>query len=271
MTRFQAFCVRYRHLLMLTLSLGLLPALSLAQETPDSSQVKTSLNRILSSQEFQPETTREGFLSRTARWLQEQWDRLQHLLQRLFGNRRMGTDLSFVGRPMVYAIVLLLALLLLMVVIRAMMQRRKQTTEEESERSVFEEEELEPIVVEPEPWLQEATARANAGDYRGAVRALFIAGLMQMDRAGLIRFERARTNGDYLRAVRRQGARAVYEQLLPFARGFERIWYGDASADESDYRQARADYGELQARLEALPGPKATQRVTSTPVPTEGG
>lgn len=270
MMRFQAFYVQYRSRLLSTLSLILLPALSRAQETPDSSRVKSSLNRILSRQEFQPESTREGFLNRMARWLQEQWNRLQHLLQRLFGYRRMGANISFIGRPLVYTIVLLLALLLLAVVLRALMQWRKQATAEENTRSVFEEDEPEPLVIEPEPWLQEATARANAGDYRGAVRALFIAGLMQMDRAGLIRFERTRTNGDYLRAVRRQGARAVYEQLLSFTRGFERIWYGDAPANESDYRQAHVDYGELQARLQALPGPETMPQAIAMPVPTEG-
>ena len=91
-----------------------------------------------------------------------------------------------------------------------------------------------------------ADEQAARGDFRRAFRLMYLATLVALDTGGVLRFDRSRTNWEYLRALRAAGRDDVYEAMTPLTRAFDRVWYGFASADAGDYARARAQFDALQ-------------------------
>ena len=77
---------------------------------PSPAQIKSNLDRILSSPEFQPETAHENPMSKALRGIGDQWDKLMRWLRRLFGGRSRGGGAAIgsagvVGQILVYAFI----------------------------------------------------------------------------------------------------------------------------------------------------------------------
>ncbi len=64
--------------------------------------------------------------------------------------------------------------------------------------------------------------------------------------SGVLRFDRSKTNWEYLRALRASGRSDVYDAMTPLTREFDRLWYGFATADRADYTRALAQYDAFQ-------------------------
>ena len=81
--------------------------------------------------------------------------------------------------------------------------------------------------------LQKAKDISKGGDYRTAVRYLYISSLLTLDERGLMRFDRSKTNREYLRSV------AAFPQLSAPLREvidiFDRVWYGFQPLDEETF------------------------------------
>ena len=92
-----------------------------------------------------------------------------------------------------------------------------------------------------------AEQQAKAGDYRRAFRLVYLASLVALDTNGVLRFDRSKTNWEYLRAMRASGRSDVYAALTPLTREFDQVWYGFAPADASQYARALAQYHALQS------------------------
>jgi hypothetical protein len=92
--------------------------------------------------------------------------------------------------------------------------------------------------------LQRAQDNAAAGDYRTAVRFLYLSTLLQMEEHGLFRYDRARTNREYLRSV------AHLPELAAILRDvvdvFDRVWYGYQTIDEAAFQSYVARVTELR-------------------------
>lgn len=84
-----------------------------------------------------------------------------------------------------------------------------------------------------EDLLTTARALAAQGDYRGAIRRAYIALLFELEQRGKLRLHRAKTNRDYLDALRDEAV--LYPSFVALTRMFERIWYGHANATEFDF------------------------------------
>lgn len=82
--------------------------------------------------------------------------------------------------------------------------------------------------------LQKAKDISRGGDYRTAVRYLYISSLLTLDERGLMRFDRSKTNREYLRSV------AAFPQLSAPLREvidvFDRVWYGFQPLDEENFQ-----------------------------------
>lgn len=82
--------------------------------------------------------------------------------------------------------------------------------------------------------LQKAKDISRGGDYRTAVRYLYISSLLTLDERGLMRFDRSKTNREYLRSV------AAYPQLSAPLRDvidvFDRVWYGFQPLDADSFQ-----------------------------------
>ena len=109
-----------------------------------------------------------------------------------------------------------------------------------------------------------AEQQAKLGEYRRAFRLVYLAALVALDTGGVLRFDRSKTNWEYLRALRAAGRGDIYAALTPLTREFDQVWYGFARADAGHYSRALAQY---QALLTAPPAetaaantrPEATQ------------
>lgn len=99
-----------------------------------------------------------------------------------------------------------------------------------------------PTAFEPPPgelpsdaYLERAAALADAGDHRGAVREVLLAGMSRIERDGLIRHRRGLTNHDYVRAVWRHPR--MREALLEIVDAFEHIFFGRRPASRAMFER----------------------------------
>jgi hypothetical protein len=90
---------------------------------------------------------------------------------------------------------------------------------------------------DPAQLWRQADERARAGDHLGAVRTLYLAVLALMHQAGFIRYQRTRTNGEYVDQLR---SRIQLQQSFRGLTGlFELKWYGQRVCESDDYRRCR--------------------------------
>lgn len=83
--------------------------------------------------------------------------------------------------------------------------------------------------------LRRAETLAGGGDYRAAVRYLYLSALLLLEEKGLLHYDRALTNREYLRSVAERPELAA--ALRRVVEVFERVWYGYEPLDEPAYRQ----------------------------------
>ena len=95
-----------------------------------------------------------------------------------------------------------------------------------------------------------AERHAKAGDYRAAFRLVYLATLISLDTDGVLRFDRSKTNWEYVRQLRNAGRSDVYDVLAPLTRDFDRIWYGLSPTSPDVYRNAVLVYEKLTAPAE---------------------
>jgi hypothetical protein len=87
-------------------------------------------------------------------------------------------------------------------------------------------------------WEEEARRAAAAGRYREAAVALYQALLLRLEAAGVVRYDPAKTPGDYRREARRDPRAAG--ALTAFLRGFEPAVFGGRTLDGEGYERLRA-------------------------------
>jgi hypothetical protein len=98
-------------------------------------------------------------------------------------------------------------------------------------------------------WLRLADDLLGRGEHRLALRALFLGGLAQLHRDGLISLDRHKTNLEYERELARRSRSfpAVRPAFIEVVRAFERSWYGRTPADDSVIAQVRDSLPNLRA------------------------
>ncbi len=82
--------------------------------------------------------------------------------------------------------------------------------------------------------VSQATQLARAGDYRMAMRYLYLTALLRLDERKLLRYDRALTNREYLTRIRDNPA--LRSALEPVIETFDRVWYGHAALDEETFQ-----------------------------------
>lgn len=100
-----------------------------------------------------------------------------------------------------------------------------------------------------------ATARAQAqeaaaeGNYRQAVRRLYLAALLLLDEQRLLTFDRSQTNREVLAGL--PGDSPVIAHLRPVVDTFDAVWYGVREPDEPTYLHYRAEIDALDRVAQA--------------------
>ncbi len=217
------------------------------QGTVPDTQARRNLDRILSDRAFQsaePNAVQAQAI-RFQSWIGEQLRRLFRPLQRVKpppnapantpGAGPVARLLALLGSPLL----LILVALALAAVITFFIARRWR----KSERKAADAATLPPRTAAE--WRQQADMLAAQGDYRAAVRALFLGALTELDERRLVVFDPALTDREYLREAQRQQSWLV-EPLRPFVRLVESVVYADAPCHAAEYRRARAFTDDLR-------------------------
>jgi hypothetical protein len=136
---------------------------------------------------------------------------------------------------------LLLAVLVVAGVLLWRNRSRRQPVKAPSRRSVAEAPSLEFALSLPQQsvaalWRQ-AEDLARQGDYREAVRILYLAVLVLLHRANRIRYEKMRTNGEYAQQLRSEAA--LYGPFQRLTTLFEVKWYGERACRPEDFEACR--------------------------------
>jgi hypothetical protein len=85
--------------------------------------------------------------------------------------------------------------------------------------------------------LDQAGELARGGDYRTAVRYLYLSALLRLDERDILRYDRALTNREYLERVRDNPA--LRGRLAPIVDTFDRVWYGHVQLDAASFATYR--------------------------------
>jgi len=92
--------------------------------------------------------------------------------------------------------------------------------------------------------LQRAQIFSGAGDYRTAIRYLYLSALLLLEERGLLRYDRSLTNREYLQSIaHRPELAAILQDVIEV---FDRVWYGLHTVDESTYQQYVQQVNQLQ-------------------------
>lgn len=83
--------------------------------------------------------------------------------------------------------------------------------------------------------LQRAQEFSTEGDYRTAVRYLYLSALLLLEERGLLRYNRALTNREYLRSVAHSPELAVILQDVIDV--FDCVWYGFQPLEQLEYEK----------------------------------
>ena len=185
---------------------------------------------------------------------------LERMLNRMF-RRHASPSIPHVGLGFVKGIVIILltgAFALLVAVLVQWLRRRTALPQplalDETEAALVEARDTDSLKALAEQ-------KARLGDYRLALRFVYLALLVTLDTNGVLRFDRSKTNWEYLRSLRASGRADVYDAMTPLTREFDRIWYGFANADASDYARALTQYDALQAASKSPPVSRPTAAV----------
>lgn len=93
--------------------------------------------------------------------------------------------------------------------------------------------------------LDRAQIEARDGDYRGAVRSLYIASLLWLHEQRLLRYDRSLTNREYLRQLEGQ---PLQGQLAPIVETFDQVWYGKQPLSAEEFTAYQAQVTTLRDR-----------------------
>jgi len=96
--------------------------------------------------------------------------------------------------------------------------------------------------------IQRAQTLSTQGDYRNAIRYLYLSSLLVLDEQGLLRYDRSRTNREYLSSISSHPELA--NPLQDVIEVFDRVWYGFESVDEQTYQAYKEHVEELREKKE---------------------
>ncbi len=95
---------------------------------------------------------------------------------------------------------------------------------------------------------QRALQLSSTGEYRQAVRYMYLSALLLLDERGLLRYNRSQTNREYLRQVASHPD--LTSHLRPVIETFDRVWYGYQTVDQDSYAQYTEQVAALQETKE---------------------
>ena len=191
------------------------------------------LREILSRPEFQWEEsqplTMPNWLERFLSWLEQ------------LTNRVVNATLPYGRIPLILAAVVVF-LLSLFFISRGLSRSLVREAQLEMERDDGD------AMLSSQGAFKRAENLSIQGDYRNAIRYLYLSSLLVLDEQGVMRYDRSRTNREYLRSVSSRPELA--KPLRDVIEVFDRVWYGFESVDENTYKSYVQHVEELREKKE---------------------
>ncbi len=113
-------------------------------------------------------------------------------------------------------------------------------------------EDVQAIDQSEDEWITLAERYRASGEFRLALRALYLSSLAALGRAGMLSLARGKSNLDYLRELQRRSKRLGSEFVTRFQSNvhlFERSWYGTYPATEEILETFQRNFSALHASL----------------------
>lgn len=207
-----------------------------------SQDQRARLDNILARSEYQPEEKRESTLQRWGRKIK---NFILRLLERIFGGSSARTpQTSGAGLVAVFRILIILAVIAALIFgavkLALRLERRRRPEEEVEAREVLGEEIAEDVTAAD--LFANASELAQQGEYRKAIRRVYIALLCDLEHRGKLRLSRSKTNRDYMDAMRSEPQ--MYPAFSSMTSAFEHVWYGQDRATAEEFRNFAALYQE---------------------------
>jgi hypothetical protein len=178
-------------------------------------------------------------------WIAERWIAVWEWLRELLPTMRLDSDgMAILG----YAVVAILAAVALVALLHLLGVTARWWAGRDRGRAVPSESAGDPgeAIGSAAYWEGVAARAAEAGEWRAAVHALYQALLLRLDEHGALRYDAAKTPGDYRREVRRDPA--LGGSFESFLRGFEPVAFGTRALDASGYGRLRSLAERMGAR-----------------------
>lgn len=200
----------------------------------DDQQARSRLQDILAQREFKAVQRKAGYIDLLKARL---YRGLSRALGRLFRASLPG------GVTIFQVIVYGLAAAAVVTVLIWTVMRLRRREEESGDREIIP---FSPSARGWRTWLGDARLRAGRQEWREAIHLAYWAGIAFLEEQGAWKPNRARTPREYLRLV---GARAPqHPPLAHLTRKFERVWYGNLPADETDFQETMGELERLGCR-----------------------
>ncbi|MFL5347228.1 MAG: DUF4129 domain-containing protein [Hyalangium sp.] len=183
-------------------------------------------------------------------WWKRFMDWLGELLKKLFKRKddpirpSAFSDASGAGAANVLVVLVIgLVLAVLAAVLLRALGKRQQEESAQLEVSTLDSQALaqdpmSALARPPEGWAHLADELAAKGEYREAVRSLYLALLSRLHREGAILYDSTLSNWDYLRQFK--GRREWLPPFRELTRRFDFTWYGNLHVGPDGYRDFRA-------------------------------
>ncbi len=162
-------------------------------------------------------------------------------------NRMNGMHMpGLFGVWIVYVVWAILLALVATFAFFAIRQARWQTNLKRKAKAMLEEDEPERTLDE---WLERAKLLESQGQFREAVRCLYLACLLKFDEARIARFDRGQTNWEHLHRIEASPKLPRDVEFRPATEAFDHIWYGMVTRGQADVDQFREWYLDLGQKL----------------------
>jgi len=204
------------------------------QQEPSSTvdRDRAKMNEILNRHEFNVQHG-QTFIQRFLTWLLEQFERMFSFLP------KRGSNFNKVLRVIITIVATVVVVMLALFLYRYFKRDRKAKPES-GKRTIFGEEITEETTAES--LADSAKALAMQGDYRGAIRKLYVSMLFELERRGLLRLQPSATNREYLDKIRKQVR--IYPPMSYLTERFDYFWYGKFTSSQSDFEDFLSRYDE---------------------------